>query len=319
MALKPLKRKYHMSDGDLLETSGRISYAGDRDLADLATYGVAAGTITDIDNKSTAFGNHPIDEYYAGLLMEAVADRDAKMFALAEVAESVVFRGEVVWGKGNPAIKKFGWEGYLKKKDGDKIMVCKTVHKVGTDNLALLAPAGLTQAILDDLDTKIGEAVEAIVTKQARVAERDAGTQTRIQLGNTLYEAIVKLADTGKQVYENTDEAKYNDYVIYTSAQPVQVATGTAAPQMVIEPSVTVDSANDTIKVKNLGTTPLNVYFGDDPTDLPQGPYATVPPAAGGNELTFTASDIGYTTTMNRLLLYNPDAVESVPYEVRVS
>lgn len=316
MALKTLKRKYNMSDGDLLETAGKIGFAGDRDLADLATYGVVQATLDDIDAKSSAFANHPVDEYYAGLLMEAVADRDAKLLAMSEVAESIVRRGEIIWGKGDAAITKFGFEGYIKKKPADKVMICKTVHKVGTENLVALGAAGLTQTILDSLNTKIGDATSGIGQKIARVADRDGGTQTRITLGNALYEAVVKLADTGKSLWENTDESKYNDYVIYTSGQPLQVVTGTAVPQMVIQPSVVVDSPNDHIKVKNNGTKPLTVYFGDDPTDLPQTPSDTV---AAGAETTFKAEDIGYTSAMNRFLLYNADATDSVAYEVRVS
>lgn len=52
MALKPLKRNYNMSDGNLLEISSRITYAGNRDLADLPTYGVAQATLDDIDEKA---------------------------------------------------------------------------------------------------------------------------------------------------------------------------------------------------------------------------------------------------------------------------
>lgn len=316
MAIKPLKRKYHMSDGQLLDLSAQITVAGDRDLADLATFGVTQTTLDNIESKTTAFVNHPLDEYYAGLLMEAVADREAKLAAMHEVAKGIVQRGHTVWGEDFTNTKKFGYDGFAKKSPAEKVMAAKTTHKVGTDYLAELAAAGLTQLILDDLATKVTAAGGSIIAKTSRVSERDEGTKQRIVLGNALYDALVSLASIGKNKWENVDESKYNDYVIYISPQPVQVATGTVGPQMVIEPSVVVDSPNDTVKVKNNGTKPLDVYCGDDPTDLPQAPSAAVAP---GTEVILQAEDIGWTSTMNRLLLYNADATDSVAYEVRVS
>ena len=47
---------------------------------------------------------------------------------------------------------------------------------------------------------------------------RDIQTQIRIRAGNALYREIVRLCTTGKDIFISTDEALYNDYVLYPSS-----------------------------------------------------------------------------------------------------
>ncbi len=49
--------------------------------------------------------------------------------------------------------------------------------------------------------------------KQAE-ATRDTKTQERVMQGNALFREVSRLSSIGQTLFVNTDEAKYNDYVL---------------------------------------------------------------------------------------------------------
>jgi len=49
---------------------------------------------------------------------------------------------------------------------------------------------------------------------------RDLATQTRIEKGNALWAEMTYLASIGQTLYADTNEAKYNDYVLIGSSTP---------------------------------------------------------------------------------------------------
>jgi len=57
----------------------------------------------------------------------------------------------------------------------------------------------------------------AIDVKQDAVKNRDIKTQDRIIKGNAVFKEITRLCNSGKSLFVNTDEAKYNDYVIHNT------------------------------------------------------------------------------------------------------
>lgn len=317
MAQKPVKRKYNFSDGTLGEVGDSLCVAAERDLADFAAYGYDQPRIDLIKQKILDFKDFAADEFYASMQMVATQAKNEAMEQMSEVAEGIVRRSVNKFGKDAPQVKGFGWTGYITQKDNDKTGTCRKVHKQGTALLAELASEGLTGAILTDLQNKIQAADAAITEKWKKVTERDTAVHDRILLGNSLYEDLVKLADTGKHIYEDTNESKYNDYIIYAGAGTgVQVVTGTVAGQTILEPSVVVDSGADTITISIPATgQALKVYFSDDPGDPPIAQAAVVQP---GTVWTGTATSIGWTASNFRLLISNETNSDS-EVEVRVS
>jgi len=80
-----------------------------------------------------------------------------------------------------------------------------------------LATLGLTQDMLDDWED-LNDQFELARNAQAdAVAVRDEKTMERINKGNQLYGYVVTYCNFGKRIYEKTNPAKYNDYVIYKS------------------------------------------------------------------------------------------------------
>jgi hypothetical protein len=308
MALKPIKRAYAFSDGTLAELGDDLTGFALRDITEMEKYGYDNARIDGIKLKIAAFKEFPADEFYTGLMMEATESKNIAIKEMGEVAEGVVQRAVNKYDKNSAKVKSFGWTGYAGKKDVDKISACRTVHMQGTAKLSDLGSEGLTITILDDLKAKIDAADAAITSQRKSISDRDEAVNERITKGNDLYKDLVKLADTGKHIYEDTNEAKYNDYVIYDSAPGSQTVSGAVPAASIHQPSVAVNSASDEIEITVTSGT-LTVYFSEDPTDAP-APGQTTATVTSATPFTGTAASLDWSSVNFRLLLKNDDAGE---------
>ena len=316
MSQQPIKRKYSFSDGTLAELGDTLVLFAERDLTEMLNFGYDQPRIDSIKVKITTFKNFPPDEYYTGLLMVATADKNSKLKIISEVSEGIVRRAMNKFGTDAPEVKGFGWTGYITKTDSDKMVVNRLVHKAGTDNQAALSSEGLTALILGNLNTGITNADTAITKKKQRVSERDVAVSQRITIGNDLYSELVKLADTGKHIWEDVNEALYNDYVIYQSVANMQTVNGTVAPNTIHQPSVVVNNVADEIEIE-VTSGAVTVYFSDDPTDEP-APGQTTFDVSPGTPFSGTAAQLDWSTTNFRLLLKNSDALVPAVFSVVV-
>ena len=68
---------------------------------------------------------------------------------------------------------------------------------------------------------KVADATQAFETalniQQDKVADRDIAVENRIESGNSIYKEMVLLCDIGKDIWAETDLAKYENYAIYES------------------------------------------------------------------------------------------------------
>ena len=94
------------------------------------------------------------------------------------------------------------------------------------DNLLALVDEGITEEILVDTEALISGFNKAVSDQLTAIRIRDKATTDRITKGNALYRAVVKACNTGKDIWYETDESLYNDYVIYNTASGQPEPTG---------------------------------------------------------------------------------------------
>lgn len=58
---------------------------------------------------------------------------------------------------------------------------------------------------------------QAIADCDDAIADREIATEERTEKANLLYADLVKLCTFGKEIWAHSNEAKYNDYVIYNT------------------------------------------------------------------------------------------------------
>ena len=86
-----------------------------------------------------------------------------------------------------------------------------------TDHLGELATEGLSQDLIDQITTEGGALDNALDALAKGISDRDIATESRIETLNTLYNLLSKYAGIGQDIFYETNEAKYNDYVIYNT------------------------------------------------------------------------------------------------------
>lgn len=214
MSLKPSVRNYLFEDATLIQEAGRIKNAVSRDNKEFAKRNITNGTLTDFQTKIDAFDDFPTDEELQGVVVDATANKDALAQNIRVQARTIRNMAELQYHK-TGSYKTFGFEGMDEMSDANLYRLAKRVVRVGTKLLPVLSKQGLTQEILDTLAQIAVDFDKAMDTQESEIENRDLQTQERIRLGNDLYAVLVQLASIGKSLYQDTDAAKYNDYVLY--------------------------------------------------------------------------------------------------------
>lgn len=81
--------------------------------------------------------------------------------------------------------------------------------------LTELSEEGLTSDKINTLITQ-RDALDLAIDAQAQgISDRDVAAEGRVEALNILYQLLTKYAGIGQDIFYETNEAKYNDYIIY--------------------------------------------------------------------------------------------------------
>jgi hypothetical protein len=148
-----------------------------------------------------------------GFSVSATEEKDAIVQALQRAIRPIRNMAELAYsGKGKYSV--FGFENMTILSDSDLYRMGKRVARVATKLRADLVPQGLTDEFITAVNKLCNDLDLAIDHMEEHVENRDMETQNRIMKGNALYAEMIRLASVGKSLYEDSDEARYNDYVI---------------------------------------------------------------------------------------------------------
>lgn len=210
-----IRRNYNMTDAELCSFASSLAGIMTRDIADLAPFGITAATIASFKALVDAFEMFPSDDYMLGDMMIATRRKDQAKEEVKNQIRIMAARFEAKFGRNSGEYKKLGISDLSNMNDKNLLGVSRGVYLSAVKFKTQLADYGVTDAVLEaynDMD----EAFEHAINDQGdAIMNRDNTTQDRIKTGNELYAYVTKYCNFGKTVYERTDPAKYNDYVIY--------------------------------------------------------------------------------------------------------
>lgn len=223
-------RLYNFSDAKLVTTGKEKIAFMRRDAAAFTTFGITAALVTSLETAINTFSNSITDIESVSKQTGVTAAKDAKAEQLRVAIRAVMARAELKYGNASAKYKQFGTDALARQSDSDLLIVGKRVVRVGTEFLADLTPNGLTAAMLTAITTLCNEFAVLIVDVKLKIGERDIMQEDRVEAGNAIYKTLVQYTTTGLSIWETSDVAKYNDYVIYntvtgetpeTAAQPI--------------------------------------------------------------------------------------------------
>ncbi len=212
-----INRDYNFSDAELKKNSDSIINCVQRDMEQFVLRGVTNQKVEEIQAMVNDFADLPTDVELIGIMASATLNKDTIAENIRTKLRSVRTMAQNVHGAKSPMYRSFGFEGMVGMSDDKLYLHGKRVIREATVQMAQLAAEGLTAALLTALQALLNDFENGLHVKQQAEKARDVQTQMRIDAGNALYREIMRLGNTGKDIWASTNEALYNDYVIYTS------------------------------------------------------------------------------------------------------
>ncbi len=186
-----------------------------RDLSEFIKYGVSEEKLNALKAMLTDFADIPTDEELLGDQISATQGKDEAGVLLRDAVSEIMQRVANKFGSQSGKYRKFGASAISDLDGGTLSLTGRRVLRVAQSMLPELESEGLTQEILDELSTRLEAYDQALNIQEDAVADRDIATENRVEKANEIYKLLVKYCNTGKKIWEDTNEAKYNDYVIY--------------------------------------------------------------------------------------------------------
>lgn len=270
---------FSMSAEQMIAKARSVKSAMERDLTELTVYGVTAPEIAAFNSQIDDADALPNDDILQWHWTEAIAAREAKEVQIRTVLEGMVARVENRYGAQTSLVKVMRCNDLSRKNAEALKESCQNAIVVLTERLAELSGEGLTQAMIDNIETLRDELLVLMddVTDKARL--RTEGTVTRTDALNAVYNKMVGYCKYGKLIWEKVNESKYADYLIYDDGDAPQTPPAAVENLMIVNsiaswyPSPTATSYRVAMSVEPSQGVWEQIYAGEStqvPVPLPQ-------------------------------------------------
>jgi len=210
-------RLYKFSDGKLITVGKEKIAFMRRDATAFAPFGITAALITGLETSINTFTNFITDTEALGDQTGITDAKNAKAEQVRVAIKSIMARAELKYGTSSAKYEKFGTKTLSQQSDSELLVTARTVVRVGTSLLTELTANGLTAAMLTALTTLANELETLIIDQKIKIADRDIIQEDRVEAGNAIYTSLINFTNTGRNIWETNDVAKYNDYLIYNT------------------------------------------------------------------------------------------------------
>ena len=293
-------RGFNLTYGSLIQITDNLILSAIRDLIDLIKFGMTQVKIDKTQLIRDEFVDMPTDTELLGNQIRRTEEKSQMADILRTDIKNIGSRIMLKFGKKSWQYRTANI-GEVSQLVDDKL--CRTGYslvRTATELLAELSDTGLTQEIIDLLKTHTQQFDELIDLKQKAINQRDISTQDRRVKANELYASLMHISETGKATYMGSNEAKYNDYVIYNTASGTKNAEGYGMLSGSISGDDEILLQNAVVKVNNTELIATSNESGEYIMEnIPAGIHS------------FTVSAEGYkTTAFNNIEIKNGETME---------
>lgn len=224
MKKQSINREYNFPDADLYAQSmERISYIK-RDKKAFESYAYTTTKLQRFEQLCQTFANLPNDDELVGIQMEMTSKKNEAREALKTAIRSVMTRVANQYNKKSGHYRKFGTTKMNDMSDPKLLLCGRRVVRVSNNLLGHLVETGLHPKHIDAVKKAAAAFENSIHIQQDKIADRDISVESRIELGNELYQELVLACDIGKDIWAESNKAKYDNYCIYESNNDQKIA-----------------------------------------------------------------------------------------------
>lgn len=208
-------RDFNMSDAVLKQKADELIDLIDRDIAEFKDRGYNSDKKNELLAARSKVEDFPGDEQLEAIKMNLTEKKDSARNALEKTMRSIFNMAENVFGLYSARYKEFGDAGISQQSDAEIVRVARIMGLTAEKYLSELSNEGLTPEKIATLIVQ-RQALDVAIDQQAQgVSDRDVAAEGRIEALNNLYQLLTKYTGIGKDIFYETNEAKYNDYIIY--------------------------------------------------------------------------------------------------------
>ncbi len=217
MKKQDVHREYNFPDADLyVQIMEKLRFA-QRDIATFKTYGYNMEKLTGIHNICQKFGKLPNDDELLGTQMITTEKKYEAAEKLKTAIRSVMTRVATKFSNRSGRYRKFGTSKMGDMTDAQLLFCGRRVVRVARQQLDFLVETGLKENHLTRVQEACRNFENALNIQQDKVSDRDISVERRVELGNQMYREYVNICNIGKDIWAESNLAKYENYVIYES------------------------------------------------------------------------------------------------------
>lgn len=215
MKKEQVVRNFKLADSVLKQKADEFIGLIDRDVAEFTDRGYSPAKKAELMAARSTVDSFPSDEQLEAIKINLTEQKDAARKALEKSMRSIFNMAENVFGQFSAKYKEFGNALISQQSDAEIVRVAKIMSSTAEKYLTELSEEGLTSDKINTLITQ-RDALDLAIDAQAQgISDRDVAAEGRVEALNILYQLLTKYAGIGQDIFYETNEAKYNDYIIY--------------------------------------------------------------------------------------------------------
>ncbi len=215
MKKNPVTRGYLFPDAVLKQKADEFINLLDRDIVEFTDRGYSPAKRTELMEARSAVEDFPSDEQLEAIKIDLTNQKETARRALEKSMRTILNMAENTFGFGSAKHREFGASDITRQPDAEIVRNARIMSAAADKYLRELENEGLTEDKIATLIAQRDELDLAIDAQAKGISDRDVATEDRIEVLNTLYKLLTKYAGIGQDIFYETDEAKYNDYIIY--------------------------------------------------------------------------------------------------------
>ncbi|CAD7799471.1 hypothetical protein CHRY9390_00491 [Chryseobacterium aquaeductus] len=215
MKKEQVTRDFNLADSVLKQKADELIALIDRDITEFTDRGYNAAKKTELTSALNTVDSFPSDEQLEAIKTNLTEQKDDARNALEKTMRSIFNMAENVFGQYSAKYKEFGNALISQQSDAELVRVAKIMSLTAKKYLPELSDEGLTTDKINTLITQRDTLDVAIDVQAKGISDRDVATESRVEALNKLYQLLTKYTGIGRDIFYETNEAKYNDYIIY--------------------------------------------------------------------------------------------------------
>lgn len=224
MKKQSVHRQYNFPDADLYVECMESIKNAHRDLQQFERYGYGMDKLKAFKAKCDKFRSLPDDDELVGDQMVATEKKYQAAENLKSAIRSLMTRVAMKYSNRTGRYRKFGTAKLGDMSDAQLLFCGRRVIRVARQQIDFLADVGVNEQVINRISEASSTFERLMNIQQDRVAERDISVERRIEQGNELYQEYITLCNIGKDIWAETDKAKYEQYTIYDSNNDQKLA-----------------------------------------------------------------------------------------------